>query len=65
MSALKIVKKITLTAWAHKHYGANKPHINTLRKWASTGLIKPEPIKTGRAYMVQPDAQYTPAKVTP
>lgn len=56
----KIIQKIPLSDWAKRHYGAKAPHVNTLRKWASTGLIQPAPVKTGRAYMVLPDAVYTP-----
>lgn len=58
----KIIQKIPLSDWAKRHF-KTPPHVNTLRKWASTGLIQPAPVKTGRAYMVRPDAQYTPAKV--
>jgi predicted site-specific integrase-resolvase len=54
----KTVQKITLSVWAEKNYGVAAPCQNTLRAWARTGRIQPEPVKTGRAYMAHPDAQY-------
>ena len=49
--------KITLDAWARQHYDP-PPSIRTLRRWAKSGYIQPQPQKAGRIYMVDPDAQY-------
>lgn len=56
------IRKILLIDWAIKHYGENAPCNNTLRGWARKGRIQPAPVKTGRAYMVHPDAQYVPPR---
>lgn len=58
-----IAQKVNLLAWAKKHYGDNAPCMNTLRGWARSGRIQPAPVKTGRSYMVQMNAQYAPKKL--
>lgn len=53
-------QQITLEAWAEAQFSADRrPHINTVRKWAKTHRIKPEPVKCGRSYYVDPAARYT------
>jgi len=52
------MKLLTLEQWADAVYGDNRPHIVTLRRWASEGKIYPAPEKHGRSYFVQPDARY-------
>jgi len=49
--------KITLTAWAARHF-ERPPVENTLRIWARQGRIVPTPIKIGRTYYVEPNAQH-------
>jgi predicted RNA-binding protein YlxR (DUF448 family) len=49
---------ITLDAWAARRYADKPPHEQTLRRWARKGLIHPTPQKHGRAYYVEPDAEY-------
>lgn len=50
--------KITLEQWASRHY-SKPPAIATLRHWAKGGLIQPAPVKVGRQWFVEPDAEYT------
>lgn len=54
--------KILLTAWAALHFDP-APTDNTLRTWARSGRIYPMPIKVGRSYYVEQDAQHI-AEVT-
>lgn len=49
--------KLTLAEWAAENY-KTPPSPNTLRKWAREGRITPHPIKHGRNYYVDADAQY-------
>lgn len=49
--------KITLMAWAAKQFDP-PPVENTLRIWARTGRIVPAPMKIGRTYFVEPNAQH-------
>ncbi|WP_250538751.1 MULTISPECIES: excisionase [unclassified Caballeronia] len=49
---------ITLAEWSEITFGDRKPHRNTLAKWVSDGLIRPYPRKIGRAYFVEPNAEY-------
>lgn len=49
--------KITLPVWAARHYDP-PPAKRTLLLWVSEGRIVPAPIKIGRAYYVDPDAQH-------
>ncbi|MBI5330104.1 MAG: excisionase [Betaproteobacteria bacterium] len=51
--------KITLEAWASRHFDP-PPKISTLRAWAGSGLIVPAPIKVGRLWMVEDEAEYSP-----
>lgn len=51
--------KITLTAWAKNEFSP-APSIRTLRSWAKTGQIVPQPVKVGRTLMVEEDAVYMP-----
>lgn len=48
---------MTLEEWADDHF-RTPPSLNTLRKWAREGRIAPAPIKHGRSYYVESDAQY-------
>lgn len=52
-------KLLTLPKWADRVYGDDSPRLNTLRAWARDGKIKPQPVKHGRRYMVQPEAVYS------
>lgn len=52
---------LTLTQWAEQRYGANAPHLNTLRRWAANGNIQPRPQKHGKPFMVDPSAVYVPS----
>lgn len=49
--------KILLTAWAARHFDP-PPAERTLRVWARDGRIYPAPIKVGRSYYVEQDAQH-------
>lgn len=51
--------KITLEAWASRKFDP-PPKIGTLRAWAGNGLITPAPIKVGRLWMVEEEAEYSP-----
>lgn len=54
---------VTLDEWAADHF-RTPPSQNTLRKWAREGRIAPAPVKHGRSYYVESDAQYNePAKL--
>lgn len=55
---------ITLERWAEGTYGADAPHINTLRRWARDALIFPAPEKHGRTYYVRPDARYVDCRAS-
>ena len=52
-------KKIPLTKWAEQHYDP-PPSLRTLRAWARSRRIQPEPELTGREYRVSEDAVYVP-----
>lgn len=53
-------QQITLDAWIEAQFAAGcRPHINTVRKWAKSHRIQPEPVKCGRSYYVDPAARYT------
>ncbi len=53
------MKLISLIEWDKLSF--EKPHcLNTLRKWARSGMIQPQPKKVGREYLVIPTARYTP-----
>lgn len=54
---------VSLERWAEIHYGEDKPARATLQRWAREGKIRPQPIKHGRSYFVQPDAMYVDPKV--
>jgi len=47
--------KIPLLKWAELHYDP-PPGIRTLRSWAASGQIHPEPEKVGRNIMVEQNA---------
>lgn len=47
--------KVSLTVWAQLHYDP-PPSIRTLRAWAATGQLHPEPELVGRCYMVEKTA---------
>ncbi|KTT56439.1 MULTISPECIES: excisionase [Pseudomonas] len=49
--------KMTLEKWGETNFDP-QPALNTLRKWAREGRIFPAPVKHGRSYYVDPDAQY-------
>ena len=52
-------KKLTLTTWAARQF-EKPPKIATLRNWAASGRICPQPVKIGRDWMVDPGAEYVP-----
>ncbi len=54
--------RIPLTDWAARAFPVRTPHIQTLRRWARDGNIRPAPIKAGRQYYVAPDAEYMDAE---
>lgn len=57
-------KLMTLEEWAAAVYGAQSPHIDTLRRWAREARIYPAAEKHGRTYFVTPSARYVdPAKL--
>jgi len=48
---------LTLEEWDRKNF--SKPHsLNTLRCWARTGQIYPQPQKVGREYQVDENSRY-------
>lgn len=50
-------KWVTLLEWDKLKF--SKAHsIRTLRSWAKTGQIQPEPIIVGREYLVDPEAEH-------
>ncbi|WKN20873.1 excisionase [Azotobacter vinelandii] len=49
--------KMTLDKWAEATFNP-APNIQTIRKWVREGRIFPAPVKHGRSYYVEPDAQY-------
>ena len=53
------MSKLTLSEWAADQF-RTPPSPGTLRKWAREGRIQPVPIKHGRNYYVEVDAQYCP-----
>jgi hypothetical protein len=53
--------KLTLEAWASAQFDP-PPKIGTLRAWAKSGRIVPEPVKVGRTWMVDAWAQYCPTQ---
>lgn len=55
------MSEITLEEWDRRKF--DPPHsIRTLRLWARTGRIHPQPVLVGREYRVQEDAVFVPAK---
>lgn len=48
---------ITLKEWDQAQFNG-RHSIGTLRNWARTGRIKPEPQLVGREYLVDPKARY-------
>lgn len=50
--------KMTLDEWAADQF-RTPPSQNTLRKWAREGRIAPAPVKHGRSYYVEAEAQYS------
>lgn len=53
-------KLVTLETWANDTYGDDAPCMNRLRRWAREARIYPAPVKHGRSYFLQPNAQYLP-----
>lgn len=51
------MSKVTLDQWAADQF-RTPPSANTLRKWAREGRIAPAPVKHGRSYYVEAEAQY-------
>ncbi|MDR3414183.1 MAG: excisionase [Formivibrio sp.] len=51
---------ITLDVWAENEYGDKAPNMDTLRKWARSGLIMPTPEKVGATWFVRRESRYTP-----
>ena len=56
--------KIPLIEWGAKNYRPC-PSIRTLRAWASSGQIHPQPEKVGRDWMVEEHAQRMPLPTLP
>ncbi|TQV82815.1 excisionase [Aliikangiella coralliicola] len=54
--------KITLQEWDKQEFSV-RHSMNTLRAWATSGLIQPAPLKIGGRWMVESYAQYVPPKV--
>lgn len=54
---MKRQPKITLEEWAVRRYQP-PPTTHTLRRWARDLKIFPFPEKVGRAYYVDPEAEY-------
>lgn len=52
------MSKVTLDEWAADQF-RTPPSQDTLRKWAREGRIEPAPIKHGRRYYVEAEAQYS------
>jgi hypothetical protein len=62
----KMPKYITLERWADATFGADAPSIETIRRWVRNSWIWPRPVKIGRRYFVEPDAEYMdPANPNP
>lgn len=54
---------IPLKQWAVEMFGEeHKPHDNTLHRWVHEGRIRPQPKKIGRAFFVDPKANYVEAE---
>ena len=53
--------KITLQEWDKQEFSQTHS-MNTLRAWATSGLIQPAPIKVGGRWVVESYAQYVPPK---
>lgn len=51
---------LPVTVWIELLLGEHKPHYNTILRWVHDGFIHPQPIKVGRIWCVQKDAQYIP-----
>ncbi|WP_220810456.1 excisionase [Noviherbaspirillum aridicola] len=49
---------VPLQVWADLLMGEHAPHKNTLRNWVNSGRIHPRPVKIGKRWFVQPDAEY-------
>ncbi|RUR65873.1 excisionase [Variovorax guangxiensis] len=49
--------KIRLTAWAALHFDP-PPAERTLRLWGREGRVIPPPLKIGRTYYIDQDAQH-------
>lgn len=50
-------KRITLSQWLADTF-EQPPTMDTARKWCRDGRIRPRPVKIGRSYFLQPDAEY-------
>jgi hypothetical protein len=51
-----LLKAVLLTEWGAAKFDP-PPSLWTLRQMARTGKIRPKPVKVGKAYYVQPDAE--------
>jgi predicted site-specific integrase-resolvase len=49
---------LPLDIWAQRKYPERTPSIHTLRRWVREARIVPIPEKHGRAYWVEPNAEY-------
>jgi predicted site-specific integrase-resolvase len=58
------MSKVTLDEWAADQF-RTPPSRDTLRKWAREGRIAPAPVKHGRSYYVEADAQYNAPEKPP
>ncbi|MFM0324805.1 excisionase [Caballeronia glebae] len=53
---------IPVSEWALLVFGDHKPHPSTLLRWVHDRRIQPQPKKIGRAYFVDPKAEYVEAE---
>jgi hypothetical protein len=58
MSSTPQPQYISLQEWAKARYPGKVPHVNTLRRWAKSGMIVPAPFLQGREYKVVPTARH-------
>lgn len=56
--ATDLPRLVPLDVWAKLLMGDYAPHKNTLRNWVNSGRIHPRPVKIGKRWFVQPDAEY-------
>ena len=55
-------KLLTVEEWMAQHF-STPPTLTTVWKWIRNGYISPQPVKCGRSWYLQPNAQYTEPQV--